>query len=158
MKILITGAKTATALKLSKAFNQFEILLGDYGDLPQITTNSYALVDLGTWNEEVLAHNLLTKCLDYGVDLLLPLYESEIAAVAKSLVLFDEFNVEVLLNEHHHLTQSSSKDWAIFRKGQLLFSSVSQLNASQYPTLNGAYYLNEEKKETATIAIANPVK
>ena len=91
MKILITGGKTVLALKLIKAFDGEEILLGDYGEMPSIATNSYSFVELGQWNADILAHNLLTKCLDKGVDILLPLYEAEIIALSKSLVLFFRF-------------------------------------------------------------------
>lgn len=157
MKILITGAKTATALKLSKAFHEFEVLLGDYGDLPRISTASYLFVELGQWNEEVLAHNLLTKCLDYGVDLLLPLYEAEIAAVAKSLVLFEEFNIQVLLTAQHIVGEMSAKNWAIVHQGRLVFSSTVQPTSIDYETLNGAYYVDDEGKPISTIAVANPL-
>lgn len=157
MKILITGAKTATAIKLSKAFNDFEVLLGDYGDLPRIGTATYLFVELGQWNAEVLAHNLLTRCLDYGVDLLLPLYEAEIAAVAKSLVLFEEFNIQVLLTAQHVVSQVSSKNWAIVRQGSLVFSFGIQPASTDYETLNGAYYVDDEGKPISTIAVANPI-
>jgi hypothetical protein len=157
LKILITGAKTATALKLSKAFNQFEIILGDYGDLPLINTDSYLFVELGKWNEEVLAHNLLTKCLDFGVEMLLPLYEAEIAAVAKSLVLFEEFNIQVLLTDRYVVEQLSSKNWVVVHKGRLVFSSALQPAKANYETLNGAYYVDEAGKPISTIAIANPI-
>jgi len=157
LKILITGAKTATALKITKAFNQFEILLGDYGDLPRITTNTYTFAELGVWNKDVLAHNLLTKCLDYGVDMLLPLYEAEVVAVAKSLVLFEEFNIDVLLTDGFEIEHVSAKNWAIFHKGDLVFSTTEVLlDPNLQSALNGAYYVNSDGLPHATITIADP--
>ncbi|MFN0256573.1 ATP-grasp domain-containing protein [Pedobacter ureilyticus] len=154
MKILITGGKTATALKLIKAFNDAEILLGDYGDMPKINTHNYSFAELGNWNEDILAHNLLTKCLDNGVDVLLPLYEAEIMALSKSMVLFDEFGLKVLLPGNPQLVQTKFKDWCIFDHGKLVYSSID-LQVDSSDGLNGAYsFFNEN---LALISISNPI-
>ncbi len=156
MKILITGGKTATALKLTKAFDGSEILLGDYGDMPNINTNSYSFVELGSWNTEVLAHNLLTKCLDYGVDVLLPLYEAEIIALSKSMVLFDEFGLKVLLPENLLLNSTKFKDWCVFENGNLIYASFDgDFKADEQSGLNGVYTFDTETKALALISIAN---
>lgn len=156
MKILITGGKTATALKLIKAFDSAEILLGDYGDMPKINTSSYSFAELGAWNGEVLAHNLLTKCLDKGIDVLLPLYEAEIVALSKSLVLFDEFGLKVLLPAQIRINSQKFKDWCIFDSGKLIYASADiEVNATT--TLNGAYSFNAETKDLALMSISNPL-
>lgn len=157
MKILITGGKTATALKLLKAFDGVEILLGDYGDIPNINSSSYSFVELGNWNAEVLAHNLLTKCLDYGVDVLLPLYEAEIQALSKSLILFEEFGLRVLLPENYQLIQKRTNHWAVFENGQLLYTSAgSDFKEINQLNLNGAYYFDVETNGFLLISIPNP--
>lgn len=157
MKILITGAKTATALKLIKAFGQYEVLLGDYGDLPNITTNTYSFVELGDWKADVLAHNLLTKCLDYQVDVLLPIYASEVVALVKSIVLFEEFGIKVLLPDELELKPIDAKDWAVFDQGQLIFSTLEVApDRDKQTQLNGAYQMSFDGKLYATIAIDDP--
>lgn len=155
MKILITGGKTATALKLIKAFNHDEILLGDYGDMPKISTSSYAFAELGQWNADVLAHNLLTKCLDKGVDMLLPLYEAEIEALSKSLVLFEEFGLKVLLPKNPEIKQEKWKDCCVFDEGRLVYSSTD-IVLSGNENLNGAYSFYNENKDIVLISIPNP--
>lgn len=155
MKILITGGKTATALKLIKAFDNAEIILGDYGDMPNINTNIYSFAELGNWNTEVLAHNLLTKCLDNGVDVLLPLYEAEIIALSKSMVLFDEFGLKVLLPESPQLIQGKFKDWCIFDDGKLVYSSI-EIELNKCANLNGFYSFGNENKDFELISIPNP--
>jgi len=155
LKILITGGKTATALKLVKAFDHVEILLSDYGEMPTISTSSYAFASLGKWNADVLAHNLLTKCLDNGVDFLLPLYEAEIVALAKSLVLFDEFGLKVLLPENPQLNPQKIKDWCVFENGRLIYASVD-MELADSASLNGAYAFDTETKELTLISISNP--
>lgn len=163
MKILITGGKTATALKLIKAFDQASTILGDYGDAPSIKVNTYEFASLGPWNAEVLAHNLLTKCLDYGVEVLLPLYEAEIRAVSKSLLLFEEFGLKVLLPEPDQLdiflNGTTTKQWAIFDQGtavntQLLDEAAISKALSAH--LNGAYYFNVETGDFVLVSIADP--
>lgn len=157
MKILITGGKTATALKLVKAFEGSEVVLGDYGEMPSIATGAYSFVELGPWNADVLAHNLLTKCLDYGVDVLVPLYEAEIAALAKSLVLFEEFGLSVLLPTNPQCKSSKFKDWLVFENGKLLYSTAeNNLDLAQQSTLNGVYALDAETTELSLVSITNP--
>lgn len=157
MKILITGGKTATALKLVKAFEGSEVVLGDYGDMPSIATNTYSFVELGGWNADVLAHNLLTKCLDYGVDILVPLYEAEIAALAKSLLLFEEFGLNVLLPANPQYKSSKITDWLVFDNGKLLYSTAeNNLDLAQQATLNGVYAIDAETKALNLVSITNP--
>lgn len=155
MKILITGGKTATALKLIKAFSNAEILLGDYGDMPKISTSSYAFAALGQWNADVLAHNLLTKCLDNDVDMLLPLYEAEIMALSKSIVLFNEFGLKVLLPENPQINQEKWKDYCVFDHGKLIYSSI-EMQLNSLTNLNGFYSLVNDNKKLALISISNP--
>lgn len=157
MKILITGGKTATALKLIKAFDGCEILLADYGDMPVINPNAYSFASLGTWNADVLAHNLLTKCLDYGVDMLVPLYEAEINALAKSLVLFEEFGLNVLLPTNPVYKSVKVTDWLVFDNGKLLYStSENNLDLALQATLNGVYAIDAETKKLSLVSITNP--
>lgn len=107
MKILITGGKSAQSLKLVKTFADDNIVLADYGDMPSIPSARYYFISLGERNDEIIAHNLLNHCLNEGVDAVLPLHEFEIADIAKSKVLFEEFNIQVLMPENDqiiHLT------------------------------------------------------
>ncbi|MES2418101.1 MAG: hypothetical protein V4541_07915 [Bacteroidota bacterium] len=97
MKILITGGKSAAAFKLLKDFNQYEVVLADYGEVPAMVSKNYKLISLGTKNEEVLVHTLLKHCLNEGVDAILPTELFEIEALLKAKILFDEFNIEILL-------------------------------------------------------------
>lgn len=155
MKILITGGKTATSLKLTKAFGDASIILGDYGDVPSIKVNAYDFASLGPWNVEVLAHNLLTKCLDYSVDVLLPLYEAEISAVSKSIILFEEFGLKVLLPENPQLSSTKFKDWCVFAEGKVIYTSVA-IQVENGSGLNGAYSFDAETGNFALTSVADP--
>ncbi|RYG03733.1 MAG: hypothetical protein EOO07_31615 [Chitinophagaceae bacterium] len=153
MKVLITGGKSALALKMLKAFAQYQVILADYGEMPDFPSTTCKFVSLGEKNEEILAHNLLNHCLDEEIDLVLPLHAFEIVAIAKAKTLFGEFNIDVLLpNDHdmpHYLNASGSekpKKWAVFMNGNVLFQSFTAeegVAVAESSTLSGAFYINE---------------
>ncbi|MBC7567653.1 MAG: hypothetical protein H7223_11900 [Pedobacter sp.] len=97
MKILITGGKSIKALKLIKAYSNDKVILADYGDMPSFPSITYSFISLGIQNNEVVAHNLLTICLDEAVDAIIPLHKFEVDEILKTSVLFDEFNITVIL-------------------------------------------------------------
>lgn len=151
MKILLTGGKSAVALKLLKAFTKYKVVLADYGEVPLFATKDYQLISLGTKNEEVLAHTLLNNCLNEGVDAILPIHSFEIEALAKAEVLFNEFNIEVLLPSVFELNTyfksaevNKGEHWVVFNKGSLIFSTqddeaLAELGRGK--NLNGAFYI-----------------
>jgi len=96
MRILITGGKSAQALKQAKLFTNDDIVLADYGDMPNFPSASYKFLSLGERNDDIIAHNLLSHCLDEAVDAVVVLNAFEIEQVEKSTVLFEEFNIKVL--------------------------------------------------------------
>lgn len=148
MKILITGGKSAAALKLLKAFANDHILLADYGDMPSFSSDAYQMHSLGERNDDTIAHNLLNNCLDEGVEMILPLHTFEIEALSKSIVLFEEFGIRVLLPEISSLdgylsTEKQSGDWIIYQDGAVLFPSDpsdAQLALGTSASLNGVFY------------------
>lgn len=155
MKVLITGGKSAQSYKILKAFEGYQILLADYGDIPAFAAGNYQFISLGERNEETIAHHLLNTCLDHEADLILPLHEFEVAAVAKAMVLFEEFNIQVLLPEQTELLKyfhsqeevRKGHHWALFAKGKLLFSpepSEALVEIGQTKGLNGLFYIPED--------------
>ncbi|KQC02151.1 hypothetical protein [Pedobacter sp. Hv1] len=151
MKILITGGKSATALKLLKAFTEHEMVLADYDEVPSFSSAAYRFVSLGAKNEDTLAHTLLNNCLDENVAAILPLHDFEIEALAKATILFKEFNIEVLLPNQgdlmQYLNSKKSTNWAVFNHGNLIFATEPNetlIALAQATHLNGAYYVSED--------------
>lgn len=152
MKTLITGGKSAQALKLLKAFTGDQVILADYGDIPSFVSAQYQMIDLGPRNDDTIAHNLLNACLDQEADRLLPIYSFELEAIVKSSVLFEEFNIHILLPEASvfpiYLDQipNDKKNWAVFDKGLLVYSTLLDtafLETGKEKKLNGAFYITE---------------
>lgn len=161
MKILITGGKSAGTLKLLKAFEGHEVVLADYGDTPAFGSAAYTFISLGEANDAI-AHNLMNTCLDHGVGCLLPLHEFEVSQVSKSLVLFEEFNITVLLPALLDLPKffypqqdvDSKCPWAIFVKGDLKYpldADEKQRELGREHDLNGVFYLPQELDKPTAI-------
>ncbi|WP_316821184.1 hypothetical protein [Pedobacter gandavensis] len=148
MKILITGGKSASALKLLKAFANHHIVLADYGDMPALSSKAYQMHSLGLRNDDTTAHTLLNNCLDENVEMFLPIYDFEIDAVAKAMVLFEEFGIQVLLPQPQDLpgflsTEKQTADWAFYQDGVLKFpenASTAQKELGLKEKLNGVFY------------------
>jgi hypothetical protein len=149
LKTLITGGKSSQALKLLKAFSGSQVLLADYGDAPAFSSAQYQFVSLGDRNEDTTAHNLLNACLDQEAQRLLPLYTFELEAVVKSAVLFEEFNIHVLLPDLVTFPQyplsgaANLQNWAVYENGQLIYTSVPSLPFENTAGLNGVFYIEE---------------
>lgn len=149
MKTLITGGKSSQALKLLKAFTADQVLLADYGEAPSFSSAQYQFVSLGDRNEDTTAHNLLNACLDQDAQRLLPLYAFELEAVVKSAVLFEEFNVHVLLPDLVTFAQYpfsgavNLQSWAVYDKGELIYTSVPEIAAGYTEGLNGVFYIDQ---------------
>ena len=158
MKTLITGGKSAQALKILKAFTNDQVLLGDYGDMPSFASAQYQFVSLGEKNEETIAHTLLNACLDQQADRLLPLYQFELEAVMRSAILFEEFNIHVLLPDlisfpiYLAETITDKQNWAVFDKGELLYATMPAENFAvlgKEKELNGVFYMSEGPNQQA---------
>lgn len=152
MKILITGGKSALALKVLKAFAQHEVVLADYGEVPSFSAVNYKFISLGERNDDTIAHLLLNSCLDEVVDAVLPLQAFEILPVAKAQVLFAEFAIRTLLPNIEDLgiyfnaqTAVKMADWVAFVDGDILFATNSNtelITLGKNGRLNGIYYFN----------------
>ena len=161
MKILITGGTSATALKVLKAFNDHQIILADYGDVPVLSSAAYKLMSLGERNDDTLAHTILNNCLDLVVDAVLPLHQFEIDAIAKAEVLFNEFNIQVLLPKREILGVyytngeiNKAEDFVVFINGEIIFTT----NENHFvplqgkgENLSGAFYSHDQKLSLVTI-------
>jgi hypothetical protein len=166
LKILITGGKSAAALKLLKAFPGQEIVLADYGDIPSFASANYTFITLGQVNDAI-AHNILNICLDYGIDMLLPIHEFEINPIAKSKILFQEFNIQVLLPEQTDILKyfypqqdiHPGLSWYYFLDGALQFpdnASQTVIELGREKELNGVFYIPDDPEGLTAILFTIP--
>jgi hypothetical protein len=138
---------------MTKAFAAHQIVLADYGEMPNFLSSSYTFISLGEKNEDTIAHTLLNYCLNEEIDLILPLHTFEIVAVAKAKVLFSEFNVDSILPADVDLpsyfnAKGNQKfvQWSLFRNGDALFMSSANERLVEFAktaNLSGAFYFND---------------
>jgi len=148
LKILITGGNNAKTLKLLKAFPGHFILFADYGDVPGMVTDNYALTSLGELNRDSIAHILLNFCITEAIDSIIPLHYFEIEPMAKAAVLFGEYGIDVLLppleslDDYLNSEKTSNADFGVFVKGECIYSSGLKSNVEFPDILNGVFTLN----------------
>lgn len=118
MKVLITTSKHIASYQLASLLKNEELIFGDYfTDYPTDASNS-------------IAHQILKFCLDHQVKKVFPLAFAEVEELKKSLVLFDEFGIEIMLSIKER------QDVAIADKQVNSFSELSTgLIALGYPNL-----------------------
>ncbi|WP_121244139.1 hypothetical protein [Mucilaginibacter phyllosphaerae] len=92
MKILITSATSARAHKLKSTLVNHEVLLGDYNEIPAFMR----MLKLPNPAEDTYAHQMLTLCLDNGIEEAYLLDEQEAAVLLLSEQLFNEYNIKLI--------------------------------------------------------------
>ncbi len=151
MKILIIGGNTATALKLLKAFSNEHVILADYGDVPSLSSTAYQFLSLGQLNKDTIAHNILNFCLDHEIDALLPLHQFVIEPLAKTDILFREFNVHLIIPtieqmESLRSAPTTKQNWVVFMSGKVVYTTHENellVTLGEKENLNGAFYYTE---------------
>lgn len=159
MKILITGGNSAKALKLMKAFPTHFVLLADYGEVPGIVAENYAFSSLGILNKDSIAHILLNFCITEAIDCIIPLHFFEVEPLAKSAVLFNEYGIQVLtppadsLSEYISEEKNTFQNFAVFVRGECIFSSGAEIFIKQGEELNGIYGYNSPNDDLKLFTI-----
>jgi len=95
--ILITCALSAQAHKLKSEYsaNVVRIIMGDFKDVPAVMLKSGSIMQLPRPDAIAYPHQILTFCLDNGVDTVFVLSELEIKAIEPALQLFFEYGIDI---------------------------------------------------------------
>jgi hypothetical protein len=96
VSILITAATSAQAHKLKNKLGNPEVVLGDYADLPDFMVKSMELLKLPNPASVSYQHEMLTLCLDRGIDTVYVLTGLELSLLHESELLFKEYNIDIL--------------------------------------------------------------
>jgi hypothetical protein len=92
MNILITAATSAKAHKLKNRLSADNIILGDYQDLPAFMQ----IVKLPNPASMSYAHEMLTLCLDKGINRVYALGEGELTLLQEAKQLFAEYEIQIM--------------------------------------------------------------
>jgi len=97
-KILITyGTRPFGQRIVQLLSDQFSVQLASCEDVPDLFVKSGRVKVIPRGMNPTYAHELLKVCLDLEVTFVLPLGKSEVATLAQSSVLFEEYGIQVLL-------------------------------------------------------------
>ena len=85
MKVLITSHQSEASGKLAYLLKGFEVIFGDLSvDFPKVDSAS-------------LAHEILKFSLDNGISRIYPTRFEDLVSLKKSQILFDEFDIKIML-------------------------------------------------------------
>ncbi|AMR33309.1 hypothetical protein A0256_18730 [Mucilaginibacter sp. PAMC 26640] len=96
MSKLITSATSAKAHKLKSILNNPDIVLGDYRELPTFMAEKMGWVKLPNPGSASYQHEMLTFCMDTGVEDLYVLGAEEMHLLAESFQLFKEYYINII--------------------------------------------------------------
>ncbi|MGN0002361.1 MAG: hypothetical protein ACI35V_02900 [Sphingobacterium composti] len=94
-KIIITSATHSLGLRVVKLLeNKFEVVQATSDELPAFMQDKYAKIPKGM--NPTFAHEMLKLALDTNVQYILPLQLAEIESLSESLLLFEEYGIQVI--------------------------------------------------------------
>ena len=97
MSILITAANSAPAYKLKNLLNGDNVIMGDHMDLPDFMLKPGKLIRLPDPKSTSYTHEMLTLCLDMGVETVYLFRQAEIDLLLEAETLFNEYNIKILV-------------------------------------------------------------
>ncbi len=95
MSILITSANSARAYQLKSKLNVDGVILGDYEELPALMLKSGKMIQLPNPKSASYSHQMLTLCLDRGIETVYPLREDEATLLKEAEQLFKEYEINI---------------------------------------------------------------
>lgn len=97
-KILITAGTSALAFRLKNNLsNQFTFVLGESDEIPSVLKNQY--IQTPKDSSPSFVHEILKIALDNNINKVIPLRDTEIIKLSKSLTIFEEYGISILIPE-----------------------------------------------------------
>lgn len=105
--ILITAGTTSLAFKVKNILSDnFHVSLGTKEEIPSIIKNQY--ITLAKESSNSYINELLKIALDNNINYLLPLSSSEAIVLSQNKVLFEEYDITILIPEFNELNNIQS--------------------------------------------------
>ncbi|MEI2275053.1 hypothetical protein OHD16_23180 [Sphingobacterium sp. ML3W] len=156
-KILITFGTRPLAMRIArKLSDSFEVLYASSEEIPELLLKSgnYAVIPKG-WLP-TFAHEVLKLSLDQQVDYVLPLGGFELEPLAEAKVLFDEYQISVLVPDKDILETFSIIEnppadlpYVLLSKGNNLLGEEIYEN-----TLDGLLVTSDSAEEFALVCVS----
>lgn len=96
-RVLITSGISAFSQRVAKLFPDGELFFADSSPIPAPFIKSGKHIPIPSPEKATFIHEVLKICLDLSITKLLPLKEGELMPLAKSIALFEEYGVSILV-------------------------------------------------------------
>lgn len=156
-KILITFGTRPLAMRIAKKLGaDFEILYASSEEIPELLLKSgnYAPIPKGLL--PTFAHEVLKLSLDQQIDYVLPLGGLELEALSEAKVLFEEYQISVLVPDKDLLDTipimekpPADLSYILLSKGKNLFDS-----ATYEKSLDGLFVASDSGEDLALICVS----
>lgn len=100
VNVLITAANSAPAYKLKSRLNNENIVMGDHMDLPDFMLKPGKMIRLPDPESVSYTHEMLTLCLDIGIEVVYVFRLEEKELLLQSETLFNEYNIKIVAEEN----------------------------------------------------------
>jgi hypothetical protein len=156
-KILITFGTRPLAMRIAKKLsNRFEVLYASSEEIPELLLKSGNYVSIPKGLLPTFAHELLKLSLDQQVDYVLPLGGFELEPLAEAKVLFEEYQISVLVPDKDILeafpiieNPPADLPYVLLSKGADLLGAGGYGN-----TLDGLLVSSDSEEDFALVCVA----
>lgn len=92
---MVTCATRSFGMRVAKLLSdKFDVVKSTSDEIPDLLKDQFIKIPTGV--NPVFCHELLKACLDNNCNYILPLDLSEIQSISESIILFEEYGIEVL--------------------------------------------------------------
>lgn len=131
MAILITAAANSAAYRFERILaSAGDVFFADTTDLPPIPSRKFLRVPVTS--SITYTHEILTLCLDHGIDHVYPLHRDEVTELSKASQLFDEYGISLIIPSERWLIINALNVFQ-FRSSNVLVLENGMIKAGELP-------------------------
>lgn len=95
MSVLITSASDSAAFRIARLLNDKNLVFGSIEQMPDITGRKF--IRIPSASSPSFSHELLKISIDHQIHEIFPLMKDEIVELSSSRVLFEEFDIKIII-------------------------------------------------------------
>jgi hypothetical protein len=153
MSGLITAASDSAAFRLARLFSEKVIFLGSIEEIPNFGDTKF--IKIPSAKSPSFSHELLKICLDNHVNEVYPLVFDEIVELSASRVLFEEFNIKIIIPSINYINLEllnysfSLTNLIVLINGVIVAGEIPPNNCLPFQEENGVFqweFIDKEVK------------
>ncbi|WP_395805190.1 hypothetical protein [Daejeonella sp.] len=153
MSVLITAASDSAAFRLARLFSEKILYFGSIEEIPNFGDTKF--IKIPSAKSPSFAHELLKICLDNHINEVYPLVFDEIVELSASRVLFDEFNIKIIIPSINYINLELLKyphilvNLLVLINGVIVAGEIPPNNCLPFQEENGVFqweFIDKEVK------------